>query len=442
MMLKSVYDQLWDNIELIMVNDGATDGTREKLSEWEERFRQRRYEVIIVDQENQGIPGAVKSGLLRITGEYVCLVDCDDMLDREYVSTMAEWLEKHREHEWVACTYNGVKVKDGRCHEVVLSVTASEIPSPPNMIEKYLSALYTNAIWIYMARVNYLKKCNVIDRFITDIRATQEPGFLFPLAIGNGALHIVDRPLYKHNSCYSGRTSVQHSIKGALTHLGNYAKLIKRTIETLDANALQKKKWSVMAEFEYMRLLFPSIGTLNDGSEYLPIFAEKAASLISKHFNPNPCITTKQIIDKGYEMLSIAITDCILRIEPTTIPEIKGRVVGCGALGTVGKRLVPELIGSPLEPTELWDASASKADYVSGKPVTNACYDSLTPEDVVLIFPNNHKVKTEIYDIVLSHGVKRILVYDDIQAIAPSILYPQFYGKCVFEVEEEKLKRK
>ena len=78
MMLKSVYDQLWDNIELILVNDGATDGTRERLTEWEPKFRDRGYEVVITDQENQGISVAVRNGMLCMSGVFFCSVDCDD----------------------------------------------------------------------------------------------------------------------------------------------------------------------------------------------------------------------------------------------------------------------------------------------------------------------------------------------------------------------------
>lgn len=62
---QSVYDQVWDNIELILVNDGSTDGTREIIRQWEPRFVRRGYSVQIIDQENRGVFGAIKAGLER-----------------------------------------------------------------------------------------------------------------------------------------------------------------------------------------------------------------------------------------------------------------------------------------------------------------------------------------------------------------------------------------
>ena len=53
-MLDSVIAQKWDNIEVILVNDGSTDGTREAIAEYEPKLKTRGYETVIIDQENAG----------------------------------------------------------------------------------------------------------------------------------------------------------------------------------------------------------------------------------------------------------------------------------------------------------------------------------------------------------------------------------------------------
>ena len=42
-MFDSIISQEWDNIELILVNDGSTDGTREVIAEYEQRFSARGF---------------------------------------------------------------------------------------------------------------------------------------------------------------------------------------------------------------------------------------------------------------------------------------------------------------------------------------------------------------------------------------------------------------
>ena len=72
--LESVLLQNLQEIEVICVNDGSTDGSFEILSElaWtDERMR-------IIDQENQGAGEARNTGIREARGEYVAFIDPDD----------------------------------------------------------------------------------------------------------------------------------------------------------------------------------------------------------------------------------------------------------------------------------------------------------------------------------------------------------------------------
>lgn len=60
---------------LIIINDGSTDNSRERLKKYEEDDR-----VTIIDQKNKGFSGARNTGLDNICGKYVMFVDSDDRL--------------------------------------------------------------------------------------------------------------------------------------------------------------------------------------------------------------------------------------------------------------------------------------------------------------------------------------------------------------------------
>jgi glycosyltransferase involved in cell wall biosynthesis len=70
--LDSVFAQRFqDSFEVIVVNDGSTDGTRALLGKYGDRIR-------VIDQENAGIAAARNAAIRAAAGEYIALLDADD----------------------------------------------------------------------------------------------------------------------------------------------------------------------------------------------------------------------------------------------------------------------------------------------------------------------------------------------------------------------------
>ena len=78
----SVLSQLPDNCELIIVDDGSSDGTAEKLKELEGR----QENLFICYEEHRGASGARNKGLDMARGEYVAFMDCDDCYREGFLS--------------------------------------------------------------------------------------------------------------------------------------------------------------------------------------------------------------------------------------------------------------------------------------------------------------------------------------------------------------------
>ena len=75
--LESILAQNYDDYEVICVNDGSTDSSREILTAWESRMPQMR----VIDRENGGLSAARNTGFEAATGEYVVFVDSDDWVE-------------------------------------------------------------------------------------------------------------------------------------------------------------------------------------------------------------------------------------------------------------------------------------------------------------------------------------------------------------------------
>jgi len=87
--LDSVFSQDLTDCEVIAVNDGATDGSRAILAQ----YQTIHPEFIIIDQPNKGLSGARNSGMARAKGEYLYFLDSDDYLLPNAVSTIIKSIQ-------------------------------------------------------------------------------------------------------------------------------------------------------------------------------------------------------------------------------------------------------------------------------------------------------------------------------------------------------------
>ena len=117
--ITSVLSQDYPNVELIVVDDGSTDGSIEYLRSLENK-------IILLVQPNSGQSCARNFGLLQSTGEFICFLDADDYWDKTKISKQVDLLIK----ESVDLVYSGVNLvtEDGaRITETLKPSYAGEI---------------------------------------------------------------------------------------------------------------------------------------------------------------------------------------------------------------------------------------------------------------------------------------------------------------------------
>ena len=75
--LTSLVKQTYSDLEIILVNDGSTDSSRNIC----EKFKKDDDRIILINKENQGLVRARKDGARKATGEYITFIDADDWID-------------------------------------------------------------------------------------------------------------------------------------------------------------------------------------------------------------------------------------------------------------------------------------------------------------------------------------------------------------------------
>ena len=79
--VRSVVEQTYHNLEIILVDDGATDSCPAKCDAWAEHDSR----IKVIHKQNQGLGMARNSGLEAANGKYICFFDSDDFIDTDTV---------------------------------------------------------------------------------------------------------------------------------------------------------------------------------------------------------------------------------------------------------------------------------------------------------------------------------------------------------------------
>ena len=91
MSIKSALTQTHPETEVIVVNDGSTDGSRNII----ESLATETNNLSIINQKNQGLSAARNTGLLHLSSEYVLFHDADDKLENRAVEKLLAVAQKH-----------------------------------------------------------------------------------------------------------------------------------------------------------------------------------------------------------------------------------------------------------------------------------------------------------------------------------------------------------
>lgn len=101
--IRSVLDQTYQNFEIIVVDDGSVDNTREVACQYADR-------VCYIWQENKGLAGARNTGIRASCGEYIGLLDSDDEWMPTYLEKMVEQASQNPETAVFYCMAQSIDV--------------------------------------------------------------------------------------------------------------------------------------------------------------------------------------------------------------------------------------------------------------------------------------------------------------------------------------------
>lgn len=167
--LESVLKQTFTDFEVLIINDGSSDG----IVEWASHIQDAR--VRLISQENQGLSGARNTGIWNAQGQYLGFLDADDIWESTKLEKQVQCLEQDLNvglvSSWIssinesgdilevhqAPSVTGVRLKQELCTENIIFCGSTPLVrrlcfEKVGFFERSLSAAEDWDMWLRIAR--------------------------------------------------------------------------------------------------------------------------------------------------------------------------------------------------------------------------------------------------------------------------------------------------
>lgn len=123
--IESVRAQTYPDWEMLIVDDGSADGSAEVA----QRYADADARIIVMRQRNKGSAAARNKGIRHAQGQYIALLDADDLWDARFLEKQIAFL-REKQAVCVYCSYSRI---DGESREIMRPTIAAEMVTTRDM---------------------------------------------------------------------------------------------------------------------------------------------------------------------------------------------------------------------------------------------------------------------------------------------------------------------
>lgn len=246
--VESIINQTYKNIQIILVDDGSTDGSQDICDE----YVRKDSRIVVIHKKNGGQSTARNVGMDRAKGDYIAFVDSDDWLEPNMYYDLITQLEKY-DADLVACSFyecRGDEKKAVGDSKTVKVLDTEEIFSNKNQL-RFL-------VWNKVFRKSFVEEM----RFIPG-QVYEDFYFCRQVFLRTKKLVYLDVPFYDYRVSRPGNTNSSFN-QGRMCIFGEFDALIK------DLTALHYDKARmamIIYALEFYRRLYKEACELAAGSD-------------------------------------------------------------------------------------------------------------------------------------------------------------------------------
>lgn len=249
---KALLNQNYSNCQLIFMDDGSTDQTREKIFEYKERFEEKGFSFEYYFHLNCGTGATMAEAVQYIHGDYIIWPDVDDTLTWDSIAKKINFLENNLQYGIVRTDFS--KIYDNN-PDVVIERGAQKYPNrwKEELFEDYL---LSNQAWLqpgcFMMRTSAFLSANP-DRYIFPTRRGQNWQMLLPV-LYKFKCGYIDEPLYNYYLHEGSLSDIsKETPEDELRKFDMYEELIIDTVDHIKMEDARKREYLKKVKTKYLK---------------------------------------------------------------------------------------------------------------------------------------------------------------------------------------------
>jgi len=232
--IKSLIDQSYKNIEIILIDDGSTDGSGEICDEYAKKEKR----IKVIHKKNSGPAAARNTGIENAKGKFIFFIDADDFIENDALYWLMKSVNQHKAEIIIG---DFINIKNGRVEQRHdLSFPVNKLLSKQDLISysrlylkkpnKYLLFAFS---WGRLFRSSIIKENNIF--FNEKLHTFEDVAFNFDYLKYANAAFFVKKTIYNHRT-YDNYSSATRSISDNPNKLFGYKQALVNISRFLEKN--------------------------------------------------------------------------------------------------------------------------------------------------------------------------------------------------------------
>lgn len=219
--IRSIVEQTYSNLEVILIDDGSPDGCPQICNEW----RQKDTRIKVIHQENVGVSAARNRAIECISGEYILFVDSDDWIANNMVEVLVHGMESSEDVDAVFCGYVEVDEDDNLIRKVMPK--HKEIVNRNQGVE-LIFVEYGTFLWNKLFRAKLIGNNSLFDR---ELKIGEDELWMVDVLKKSRRILAIDNPLYYYRRRMDGASNDYALSSKRLSEITAQQKTLKSIVD-------------------------------------------------------------------------------------------------------------------------------------------------------------------------------------------------------------------